>query len=102
MISFNSVGHFFAKAFKAIANAIPKVESTQPVADAITAAVDPAVRPLVDAGYAVLGEVASLLAAGESAAEQKLADAGLDLNVIAMVKKVMADVPGIVAVAKKL
>jgi hypothetical protein len=55
-----------------------------------------------DAAYAVLGEISAVLTAGGAAAEAKLADAGLDINVITAVKAVVASVPNIVAVAKKI
>jgi hypothetical protein len=43
-----------------------------------------------------------VLTAGSAAAEAKLADAGLDANVVATVKALVAGIPTIVADAKKL
>jgi hypothetical protein len=102
MISFKSVGHFFAKAFKAVAKEIPLIEGTKTEVEAVTAVVDPQVIPVENAAYALLGEISSLLTAGGEAAAAKLADAGLDVNVINQAKSVLASVPHLVAVAKAL
>ena len=104
---FNNVAHFFATLFKGAAKAIPAIEATQPVVTAITtAAAGPVYGPLAatleDAGYAVLGELASVLTAGGAAASAKLVDAGLDIKVIQTVQAVVAGVPAVVAAAKAL
>jgi len=102
MITFKSVGHFFATAYRAIVNDIPKVEATKTTVEAVTKVADPNLVPVEDTAYAILGEVSSVLTAGGAAAEAKLADAGLDVNVINMVKTALASVPNLVVVAKAL
>ena len=103
MITFKSVGHFFATAFTALAKDIPKVEGTEATVEAVTAAAGGAVAvPLESAAYAVLGEVAAVITAGGSAASSKLADAGLDVAVIQKVEAVIANFPNIVTLAKAL
>lgn len=60
-------------------------------------------RPTAEkCAYAVLGELSAVLTAGGAAAQDKLANAGLDINVINTVKAVVDSVPNIVAVAKSL
>jgi hypothetical protein len=104
-ITFKSVGHFFAKVYKAIITEIPKVEATEGEVTAATAVI-PVYGPLAvtmeDAGYAVLGELSSVLNAGGAAVEAKLLDAGLDQNVVDTVKALIASVPNIAALAKEL
>lgn len=102
--TFNNVGHFFAKAFKAIVKEIPKIEATKPVVEGVTATVPggAAVLPIEDAAYAVLGAVAGALNAGEAAVEKKLLDAGLDQTAINKAKSVVAQLPHITAMAKAL
>lgn len=102
--TFNNVGHFFAKAFKAIVKEIPKIEATKPVVEGVTAAIPggTAVLPIEDAAYAVLGAVAGALNAGEAAVEKKLLDAGLDQTAIDKAKSVIASLPHITALAKSL
>jgi hypothetical protein len=105
MINFKSVGHFFATVFEKVLADIPKVEATASTVEAVTAAIPtfgPLALPIEKAGYAVLGELASVLTAGGAAAEAKLADAGLDTNVIATVKALLASIPQFVTLAKKL
>ena len=92
-----------------VARRAPKVaadlqaaENSKPVVEAVTAAADPALVPLEDAGYACLGEIAALLNAGGEAAASKLADAGLDVNVINIAKQALAQIPQIATVAKAL
>ena len=109
MITFKSVGHFFASAFKKLAAAEPKiaadlklVQGAKPVVEGVTQAAAPELVPLEDAGFAVLGEVASLLNAGGEAMAAKLANVGFDVNVINMAKQVLAAVPQIAQVAKAL
>lgn len=105
MITFKSIGHFFATAYKAIVAEIPKIEATKGVVEKVTSNV-PVYGPLAvsveDAGYALLGEISNVLNAGGAAAEAKLSDAGLDINVINTVKAIVASVPQITAVAKTL
>lgn len=104
-ITFKSVGHFFAKLYKAAVAEIPKIEATATTVETVTAAI-PTYGPLgvtvEQAGYAVLGELSAVLNAGGAAVEAKLADAGLDINVISTVKAIVASVPGLAALAKTL
>ena len=103
MITFKSVGHFFATAFTALAKDIPKVEGTEATVEAVTAAAGGAVAvPRESAASAVLGEGAAVITAGGSAASSKLADAGLDVAVIQKVEAVIANFPNIVTLAKAL
>ena len=108
---FKSVGHFFATAVQKMIAAEPKVvtvaekvEGTATEVEAISSLV-PKYGPLAvtveKAGYALLGELIAVLKAGGAAAEAKLADIGLDANVVATVKAVAAD-PVIVAASKLL
>ena len=101
---FKSIGHFFAVAIQAILVDGPKIEAGAPVVEAVTSLV-PVYGPLAvtveKAGYALLGELLGVLHAGGEAAEAKLADAGLDANVIATIKAVGSD-PSIKSVAKML
>ena len=102
---FKNIGHFFATLFKGAVAAIPKIEATAGTVEAATSVVPiygPLGATLEQAAYAALGELASVLTAGGTAAESKLADAGLDANVVATVKALVASVPAIVASAKKL
>ena len=105
MITFKSVGHFFAKVYQDVIAVLPKIEGTAATVEAVTAKL-PVYGPLAvtveQAGYAVLGEISAVLTAGGEAAAAKLADAGLDENVIATVKAVVASVPQVVAIAKTL
>jgi hypothetical protein len=109
MFTFRSIGHFFAKAFHAIAKAEPKVEAeleavaaTKPVVEGVTDAVAPGLVPLEDAAYAVLGAVVAALHAGGDAAKAKLADAGLDVTAIQKAEAAYASVPQLAALAKTL
>ena len=102
---FKSIGHFFATIFSKTVAAIPKIEATAATVETVTSTI-PVYGPLAatveKAAYATLGEIAALLTAGGAAAEAKLADAGLDANVVATVKAVVAGIPTIIADAKKL
>lgn len=102
---FKNIGHFFATLFKGAVADIPKIESSAGTVEAITALV-PTYGPLAatveQAAYACLGELAAVLTAGSAATEAKLADAGLDANVVETVKALVASVPTIIADAKKL
>jgi len=102
--SFRSIGHFFATALQAVENELPKIEGTKATVEAVTNAIPggAAVVPLEDIAYSLLGEIASVLTAGGAAAKAKLADAGLDVNVVTNVETVLAAVPQLVAVAKAL
>lgn len=104
-ITFKSVGHFFATIYSKVLSVLPKIEGTATTVEAVTAKL-PVYGPLAvtveQAGYAVLGELSAVLNAGGAAAEAKLADAGLDENVIATVKELVASVPTVAALAKTL
>ena len=108
MITFKSVGHFFATAYEKVISELPKIEATEATVETVTAAATsgttygPLALTVEKAGYAVLGELSAVLTAGGSAAEAKLADAGLDANVISTVKALMAGSSQIVALAKTL
>ncbi len=102
MITFKSVGHFFAKVFRDVVVGIGDVEKTATVVEGVTAAVFPQAVPVEKAAYAILGEVSSLLTTGGQAAEQHLTNAGVDISVINQVKDVLASVPHVVAIASKL
>ena len=105
MITFKSVGHLFATVFEKVVADIPKVEATSATVETVTAAIPvygPLAVPIEKAGYAVLGELASVLTAGGAAAESKLADAGHDVQVIATIKALVASIPQFVALAKTL
>ena len=103
-ITFKSVGHFFAKAFTVITGGIVKAESTEATVETVTAAIPggAVAVPAEKVAYMVLGEVASILTAGGTAANQKLQNAGLDVSVVTAVEQLLATVPQIVAVAKTL
>jgi len=112
VIAFKSLGHFFATVIQKVVAVVPKIEAgiqavegTAPIVEAVTKEIPvygPLAVPIEKAGFAVLGELAAVLVAGGAAAEAKLADAGLDINVIATVKAVLADIPQVVALAKTL
>ena len=105
MITFKSVGHFFATAYERVVAVLPKVEATETTVEAVTGNI-PVYGPLAltieKAGYAVLGELSAVLTAGGEAAKSKLADAGLDENVIATVEALVKSVPTLTALAKTL
>ncbi len=104
-ITFRSVGHFFAAFWQKAESLLPKIEATAPVVEGVSAVVPNVGLGLVTAeriAYAVLGEVSALLSATDAAARQKLADAGLDVAVIAAVEALLKDAPEIVALAKTL
>lgn len=105
MITFKSVGHFFATVYEKVVAVLPRVEATENTVETVTAKV-PVYGPLgvtvEKAGYAVLGELAAVLNAGGSAAKSKLADAGLDQNVIATVEDLLKGIPQFAALAKTL
>lgn len=93
---FKSVGHFFAAVFQKVVAAVPKIEATETTVETVTAKVPvfgPLALPIEKAGYAVLGELGAVLNAGGAAAKAKLADAGLDENVIATVEALLAEIP---------
>ena len=87
-ITFKSVGHAFATFFKNASADIAKLQKTETTVETVTQLV-PGGAPIVgieSVAYACLGELAGLISAGDSAAESKLADAGLDSAVVASVK----------------
>jgi len=108
---FKSVGHFFATVFtklKAdepkVEAGIQKVENTASTVETVTAAVPvygPMALTVEKAAYAVLGEIAAVMHAGDSAASAKLQDSGLDINVIQTVEALLADVKQYAALIKK-
>lgn len=102
---FKSTGHFFAVVFQKALKVIPAIEQTAVVVETVTAAV-PVYGPLAltveKAAYAVLGEIASVLVASDAAAKAKLADSGLDINVISTVEALLKDIPQFVALITKL
>jgi hypothetical protein len=105
MITFKSVGHFFATAYQKVVAVLPKIESTEATVEAVTAKVPvygAIALPIEKLGYAVLGELSAVLNAGGAAAKAKLADAGLDENVITAVEALVASVPQIAVLAKAL
>ena len=102
MITFKSVGHFFATAFKAIVKELPVIEGTKTEVEAASAVLAPQALPFENAAYALLGEIGSLLTTGGEAAAAKLTNAGIDVSVINQAKGVLASVPNLVALAKAL
>lgn len=104
MITFKSVGHFFAKAFKAVVADTPKIEATKAVVETVTQAIPggAAAVPLEDAGYMILGEVASILTAAGDAGSKKLADAGVDVGVIQQIENLVKQFPHLITLAKAL
>lgn len=110
MITFKSVGHFFAKAFQTIASETPKIatalddaQKVKPVVEGVTVAVGgAAIVPLEDAAFAALGALAAFLHVGGDASAAKLADLGFDTVAIAKAKDVLAASSQLVAVAKAL
>lgn len=105
-ITFKSVGHFFATVFQKALTIIPKIEATAATVETVTAAIPtygPLAVPVEKAAYAVLGEIAAVLNAGGTAASTKLADAGLDINVIQTVEDLLKNgIPEFVALIKSL
>lgn len=102
MITFKNVGHLFATAFQKVVAALPKIEASKPVVEGVTEVAAPTLVPLEDAAYAVLGSVTAALQAGGTAAEAKLADAGLDETAISSAKAALSQIPEIAALAKSL
>lgn len=104
-ITFKSAGHFLATVFQKVVAALPKIQATANTVEAVTAAV-PTYGPLgvtaEKAAYAVLGELAAVLNAGGAAATTKLADAGLDINVIQTVEALLASIPQFASFIKAL
>jgi hypothetical protein len=102
--SFRSIGHFFAVGFKALVGDLPKIEAAKPVVEAITNAI-PGGAPFVaieDVAFSLVGELAAVLTSGGAAAKAKLADAGLDINVLTNVENLLQTAPALVAVAKSI
>jgi hypothetical protein len=105
MITFKSIGHFFATTYQKVVAVIPKIEATETTVEKVTAEVPvygTIALPIEKLGYAVLGELSAVLNAGGAAASAKLSDAGLDINVIQAVEALVASVPQIASLAKTL
>ena len=105
MIIFKSIGHFFARFFTAAVRELPRVIATAGTVEAVTASI-PVYGPLAVSAeklaYAVLGEISSVLNAAGEAGKAKLADAGLDINVIKSVEALVASFPEISKFVKSL
>jgi len=109
MITFKSIGHFFATAWTAlqtdepkVESALTKVEKTEGTVEMVSSAAAPVLVPIEKVAYAVLGEISALLASGDAAAAKKLSDAGLDVNVVTTVQNLLKTAPNLVTVAKAL
>jgi hypothetical protein len=104
-ITFKSVGHFFATAYKDTAAALPKIIATDTTVEKVTGDI-PVYGPLgvtvETAGYAVLGEISALLTTGGEAAAAKLTNAGLDEAVVTSVEALLKSIPDLVNLAKAL
>ena len=102
--AFKSVGHFLATVFQKTLAVVPKIEAAASVVETVSAAV-PTFGPLAvtveKAGFAVLGELASVLVAADAAGKAKLVDAGLDVNVIATVEDLVKAIPQFVSLITK-
>lgn len=104
-ITFKSAGHFFATVFQKALSIIPKIEATASTVETVSAAVPvygPLAVPVEKAAYAALGELAAVLNAGGSAASTKLADAGLDINVITTIEDLLKNSTAFIALIKGL
>jgi hypothetical protein len=92
-ISFNSIGHALASIYTEVVAGVKKVEGVEKTVETVTAAI-PVYGPLgltvEKAAFAALGELGAVLAAGGDAVKAKLADAGLDQNVVATVEALLA------------
>lgn len=105
MITFKSVGHFFATVYQKVVATLPKIEASEGTVEAVTAKVPvygTIALPIEKLGYALLGEVSAVLNASGAAAKAKLADAGIDEAVISSVEALLASVPQVAAIAKTL
>jgi len=105
MITFNSVGHFFATVYQKVVAEIPKVQATETTVEAVTAKVPvygAIALPIEKLSYAILGEVAAVLNAGGAATKAKLADSGLDIQVLSAIETLVASEPQIAAIASVL
>ena len=104
-ITFRSIGHFFATFFSKAELFLSAVQSTATTVETVTASV-PVYGPLAltveKSAYAVLGDVAAVVNAADAAAKSKLADAGLDSQIIATVEALVAALPQVAAMAKAL
>jgi hypothetical protein len=65
---------------------LPEAEKLQPLLDGVAEAVVPGSSGAVNVGLGLLEELASVIDAGGAAAENNLANAGLDVAAIAAVK----------------
>jgi hypothetical protein len=102
---FKNIGHFFATVYQKALTIIPAIQKTETTVETVTANANiPVYGPLAltveKAGYAILGELSAVLHAGGEAAAAKLTDAGLDSNVIATVKALLASIPQFTALVK--
>ena len=104
-ITFHSIGHFFATFFSKAELFLSVMQGTATTVEAVTASV-PVYGPLAltveKSAYAVLGDVAAVVNASDAAGKSKLADAGLDSQVIATVEALVAALPQVAAMAKAL
>jgi len=108
---FKTVGHFFATVFEKVKADEPKVEAgiqkvqaTESTVEAVTAAVPTygaIALPIEKLAYAILGDVAAIMHAGDSAASAKLQNTGFDINVIQAVEALIKDIPQYTALIKK-
>lgn len=104
-ITFKSVGHFFATFYQKVKGDLPKVQATEGIVEAVTAKVPvygAIALPIEKLAYAVLGDVAGVLNALDAAGKAKLANAGLDEQVIAAVQDLVKSEPQVAALAKAL
>lgn len=121
-ITFKNPGHVFATFFKKAAadakvvgadlvKAIAVVEDHKSEVEAVTGAVAaatgnaaaaPVAVSIEDAGFAVLGELSSVISAGGSAASAKLLDAGLDKNLITLIEQLVAGSKQVATLVSKL
>lgn len=100
---FKSVGHFFATVYQKAISIIPKVQATEATVETVTAVIPvfgPLALPVEKLGYAVLGELSAVIHAGGDAAKAKLADAGLDTNVVESIEALLKSIPQFAALLK--
>jgi hypothetical protein len=101
MISFSSIGHFFASAFHDLhvaAVAVAKVETAtaklEPTIEGITSLVYPPGVAVERIAFALLGEVAAVVTKTDSAVAAKGVNVALDAEMIAEVKQLLAQFKG--------
>jgi len=97
MISFSSIGHFFASAFHDLhvaAIAVAKVEtsaaSLEPTIEAVTGLLFPPGVAIERTAFALLGEVAAVVTKTDSATAAKGVNVSLDAALIAEVRQLLA------------